>query len=341
MSAHRRRHRPDRRDRQAVHPRARALAATVDADPRHGAAPVRPRGARLEQDRVPPGRRARPRGRRRARRRAPTSSCTSRSSSSRARDESRDDQPRGLAQRLRGGASARGAKRLVYASSVAAYGFHEDNPQPLTEDVPPRGTDAHPYSRRRRPSSRTLLAEVARRTPTTDAYVFRPVHRRRARGAAADQRDPVRPARPSGCPARCARCSTRCRSSSRCCPTRACRSSSSTTTTSRTRCAPRVLGPRRARRLQPRRRGRDHDARPRRRARLVHGAGARARRRRDRRGRRAAAVPAREASWIEAVRVPVLMDTAKARTQLGWRPRHDALETLRATVEAHREDLSG
>jgi nucleoside-diphosphate-sugar epimerase len=47
-----------------------------------------------------------------------------------------------------------------------------------------------------------------------------------------------------------------------------------------------------------------------------------------------------EASWIEAARIPVLMDTAKARKQLQWRPRHDALETLRATVEAHREDLS-
>jgi nucleoside-diphosphate-sugar epimerase len=43
-----------------------------------------------------------------------------------------------------------------------------------------------------------------------------------------------------------------------------------------------------------------------------------------------------EATWIEAVRRPVLMDTRKARRQLGWRPRHDALETLRATVEAHR-----
>ena len=39
------------------------------------------------------------------------------------------------------------SKRLVYASSVAAYGFHKDNPQPLTEDVPARGTDAHYYSR--------------------------------------------------------------------------------------------------------------------------------------------------------------------------------------------------
>ena len=28
--------------------------------------------------------------------------------------------------------------RLVYTSSVAAYGFHDDNPQPLTEEVQPR-----------------------------------------------------------------------------------------------------------------------------------------------------------------------------------------------------------
>jgi UDP-glucose 4-epimerase len=37
--------------------------------------------------------------------------------------------------------------------------------------------------------------------------------------------------------------------------------------------------------------------------------------------------------------VPVLMDTAKARRELRWRPKHDALETLRATVAAAREDL--
>jgi nucleoside-diphosphate-sugar epimerase len=47
-----------------------------------------------------------------------------------------------------------------------------------------------------------------------------------------------------------------------------------------------------------------------------------------------------EASWIEAARIPVLMDTAKARSELKWRPQHDALATLQATVEAHREDLS-
>jgi UDP-glucose 4-epimerase len=39
-----------------------------------------------------------------------------------------------------------------------------------------------------------------------------------------------------------------------------------------------------------------------------------------------------EAAWVEALRRPVLMDTSKARRLLRWRPRHDAQETLRATV---------
>jgi nucleoside-diphosphate-sugar epimerase len=46
-----------------------------------------------------------------------------------------------------------------------------------------------------------------------------------------------------------------------------------------------------------------------------------------------------EATWIEAVRRPVLMDTAKARRVLRWRPRHDARETLHETVLAARADL--
>src|ERR1044072_690156 len=38
-------------------------------------------------------------------------------------------------------AVAAGAKRLVYTSSVAAYGFHEGDPSELlTEDIPPEGT---------------------------------------------------------------------------------------------------------------------------------------------------------------------------------------------------------
>jgi nucleoside-diphosphate-sugar epimerase len=47
-----------------------------------------------------------------------------------------------------------------------------------------------------------------------------------------------------------------------------------------------------------------------------------------------------EVTWIEAVRRPTLMDTARARRLLRWRPEHDAAETLRATVAAARPDLS-
>jgi UDP-glucose 4-epimerase len=69
-------------------------------------------------------------------------------------------------------AAASGAKRLVYASSVAAYGFHEDNPVPLTEDVPARGTDAHYYSAQKA-EVEALLDEILDDSDL-DAYVFRP-----------------------------------------------------------------------------------------------------------------------------------------------------------------------
>ena len=45
-----------------------------------------------------------------------------------------------------------------------------------------------------------------------------------------------------------------------------------------------------------------------------------------------------EAQWIESFRTPVLMDTAKARRELRWRPRHDAQQTLRAMVDAARSE---
>src|SRR5271166_2260409 len=65
-----------------------------------------------------------------------------------------------------------GVGRVVYASSVAAYGFHGDNPQPLTEDVPARGTDAHYYSAQKA-EVEELLADALHGS-TTVAYVFRP-----------------------------------------------------------------------------------------------------------------------------------------------------------------------
>ena len=45
-----------------------------------------------------------------------------------------------------------------------------------------------------------------------------------------------------------------------------------------------------------------------------------------------------QAQWIAAFREPVIMSTAKAPRELGWRPRHDALHTLRETITATRMD---
>ncbi|MEA2199726.1 MAG: hypothetical protein QOI89_322 [Solirubrobacteraceae bacterium] len=70
------------------------------------------------------------------------------------------------------GAVAAGARRVVYTSSVAAYGFHSDNPLPLTEDVPARGTASHYYSAQKA-EVETMLADALYGS-TTDAYVFRP-----------------------------------------------------------------------------------------------------------------------------------------------------------------------
>lgn len=66
-----------------------------------------------------------------------------------------------------------GARRLVYASSVAAYGFHDDNPRVLTEDVEPRGTEAHYYSAQKA-EVELVLADVTAGAKDLDVYVFRP-----------------------------------------------------------------------------------------------------------------------------------------------------------------------
>src|SRR3954453_5962733 len=65
-----------------------------------------------------------------------------------------------------------GVKRLVYASSVAAYGFHPDNPQPLSEDVPARGSEGFYYSRQKA-ELEDLLDELLLGSGV-EAYVFRP-----------------------------------------------------------------------------------------------------------------------------------------------------------------------
>jgi nucleoside-diphosphate-sugar epimerase len=69
-------------------------------------------------------------------------------------------------------AVAAGASRLVYTSSVAAYGFHEDNPQPLTEDIEPRGTDSFYYSAQKA-ELEGLLDELVSGSEI-ESYVLRP-----------------------------------------------------------------------------------------------------------------------------------------------------------------------
>jgi nucleoside-diphosphate-sugar epimerase len=67
---------------------------------------------------------------------------------------------------------AAGVPRLVYTSSVAAYGFHPDNPQPLTEDVEARGSDELYYSAQKAELEQVLAQALA--GSETQAYVFRP-----------------------------------------------------------------------------------------------------------------------------------------------------------------------
>ena len=69
-------------------------------------------------------------------------------------------------------ALAAGVDRLVYTSSVAAYGFHDDNPQPLTEELVPRGSDEFYYSAQKAELERTLFEIAA--DSDAELYVYRP-----------------------------------------------------------------------------------------------------------------------------------------------------------------------
>jgi nucleoside-diphosphate-sugar epimerase len=69
-------------------------------------------------------------------------------------------------------AAAGRPRRLVYTSSVAAYGYHTDNPVPITEDVPPRGSPEHYYSEQKA-ACEAALAEITRDS-SLEVYVLRP-----------------------------------------------------------------------------------------------------------------------------------------------------------------------
>src|SRR6478672_2648393 len=63
-------------------------------------------------------------------------------------------------------------RRLVYTSSVAAYGYHSDNPVPITEDVPPRGSPEHYYSEQKA-ACEAALSEITTGS-SLEVFILRP-----------------------------------------------------------------------------------------------------------------------------------------------------------------------
>jgi nucleoside-diphosphate-sugar epimerase len=225
------------------------------------------------------------------------------------------------------------APRLVYTSSVAAYGFHADNPDVLSENVRTRGTPDFYYSAQKA-ELEDLLAEVTAGSGT-DTYVFRPcivagrdaptliegftgqtILGERVRGfwRALDSLPLVGPVLPdAGVPfqlvhhddvASAVRGAVLGRGE-----TGVYNLAGAGTLTVKD--VARALGwhsfpiPRVALHAT---------------AEVVS---------------RVPLLPA-EVRWVNALRKPVLMDTAKARSKLRWRPRYDAAETLAETVEGAR-----
>ncbi len=70
-------------------------------------------------------------------------------------------------------AAAAGAERFVYASSVAAYGFHADNPVGMTEDWHVRPADRLFYAQQKAELEQ-LLRDEADKHPEIDLYLLRP-----------------------------------------------------------------------------------------------------------------------------------------------------------------------
>jgi UDP-glucose 4-epimerase len=226
-------------------------------------------------------------------------------------------------------------ERLVYASSVAAYGFHGDNPQPLTEQTPARGTAAHYYSAQKA-EVEAMLQEVLRGSATAP-YVLRPCIvagpdapllidslpytqiSERLPGAVLRLLDGVpilRPVLPDpGVPFQLVHHDD---------------VALATRAAVLGRGAPGIYNLAGPGELTVKDLARELgwysipvpelavDA-------VAEMIG------------RLGFLPA-QAQWIAAFREPVIMDAAKARRELKWRPRHDALETLRETIAAERLD---
>ena len=212
--------------------------------------------------------------------------------------------------------AASGARRLVYTSSVAAYGFHADNPQPLTEAVPARGTDAHYYSAQKA----ELEAALFELGGGLDTYVFRPciVAGPEATGMLETipwlvRRLPVAVLPDPGTRFQLVHHDD---------------VASALVAAVRGAGEPGVYNLAGPGELTARDLGRalGWPTVPVPRATVALAAA----------GAALPLVPAK-AQWLNAFRVPVLMSYAKARKELRWRPRHDAAETLAAMVATARE----
>ena len=70
-------------------------------------------------------------------------------------------------------AASSGVRRFVYASSVAAYGFHRDNPVGMTEEWPARPADRLFYAQEKAELEQ-LLRQEAERSPELGLYLLRP-----------------------------------------------------------------------------------------------------------------------------------------------------------------------
>jgi nucleoside-diphosphate-sugar epimerase len=89
-----------------------------------------------------------------------------------SREKIREINVEGTLNAFAAGAAA-GADRFVYASSVAAYGFHEDNPIGMTEDWPVRPASRLFYAQEKAELER-LLRDQADANPGLALYLLRP-----------------------------------------------------------------------------------------------------------------------------------------------------------------------
>ncbi len=228
-----------------------------------------------------------------------------------------------------------GAERFVYASSVAAYGFHADNPVGMTEDWPTRPADRLFYAKEKAELEQ-LLQEEANASAHPALYLLRPPivlgpHAAGAKGALPEplaragrrmlelaRRLPVPvPMLAADVPMQFIHEDDVGAALLRCVlgegPPGAYNIAAEDVLTGAD--VVRVLG------LSP-------VSIP---ARLVHTA-----------ARAAAALPKPSftppaADWVEAFSHPAIMDISKARDELGWHPRYTAVQALRETI-ASRDD---